>query len=90
MALDDNTRTGRDGQVLPLDLKDGDILLHHGTNPPVRVEFVEYTKEVALPRTGGAVIRYAYPHDGFFGGCTDTAVAGELSLPKGGSDESGD
>lgn len=83
MPLDENTRRGFGGDVLPLDLKDGDVLVHHGFGEHL-VEFVEYTKEVALPRTGGAVIRYAFPGEGLFGGITDTAVAGELSLPQGG------
>ena len=85
MALDDETRRGRDGKVLPLDLTDGTVIEHWGLGvrdgKPGRVEFVAYTGEVALPREGGAVVRFAFLGDGFLGGCTDTAVAGELSLP---------
>jgi hypothetical protein len=81
VALDDETRTGRDGSVLPLDLSDGDRLVHHGLGGSV-VEFVEYTGEVALPRKGGAVVRFAFVSASeFWGGVTDTAVAGELSQP---------
>jgi len=77
MALDAETRKGFDGQELPLDLKDGDPLILHGSAEGFEVEFVEYTGEVALPRTGGAVIRFATSS-----GLTDTAVAGELSLSE--------
>lgn len=83
MALDDSTRVGRGGNVLPLDLQDGDLLVHHGLGEGL-VEFVEYTGEVAHPREGGAVIRFAFvskSRTSLLDGCTDTAVAGELSRP---------
>ena len=76
MALDAETRKGFDGRELPLDLVAGDTLLLHWSHGTADVEFVEYTGEVALPREHGAVIRFAYAS-----GVTDTAVAGELSLP---------
>lgn len=80
MALDTDTRTGYDGRELPLDLSDGDKLLLHHQFGSTAVEFVEFTGEVALPRKGGAVVRYAFPAPGFLGGALNTAVAGELSL----------
>lgn len=77
MALDDNTRRGFDGRELPLDLPyDSPIVLHQGYGEAV-VAFLEWTGEVALPRKGGAVARFAFLSTGW----TDTAVAGELSLP---------
>lgn len=86
MALDDETRKGRDGRVLPLDLRENTLLHHHGLGRPggpvPLVAFDMYTGEVAHPREGGAVVRFAFLGDGFLGGCTDTAVAGELSLPR--------
>jgi hypothetical protein len=78
MALDDETRTGRDGKVLPLDMRDGTLLAHHGLGGAL-VRFEEYTGEVALPRKGGAVVRYTFLGEGMLGGCSDTAVAGELA-----------
>lgn len=81
MALDNETREGRDGRVLPLPMRENTLLVHHGLGGAL-VAFVEYTTEVALPRKGGAVVRYAVLGDGFLGGCTDTAVAGELSLAR--------
>lgn len=79
MALDDNTRTGRDGKVLPLDMRDGTLLAHHGLGGSL-VRFEEWTGEVALPREGGAVARFSFIGDThMLGGVTDTAVAGELT-----------
>ena len=84
MALDDEARTGRDGKPLPLDMREGTLLAHHGLGRPGKpglVGFVRYTTEVASPREGGAVVEFEFLGDGFLGGCTDTAVAGELTLP---------
>jgi hypothetical protein len=79
MALDDETREGRDGKVLPLDMREGTLLAHHGLGGNL-VRFVEYTTEVALPRKGGAVVRFEFIGDStFLDGVTDTAVAGELT-----------
>lgn len=80
MALDSNTRKGFDGRELPLALQPDTQLRLHGAHNDRVVAFVEYTGEVALPREGGAVIRFAFVGGGMFDGCTDTAVAGELSL----------
>ena len=74
MALDDETRIGRDGKVLPLDMRDGTLLAHHGLGGAL-VRFEEFTGEVALPRKGGAVVRYTSLGNGW----SDTAVAGELA-----------
>lgn len=78
MALDDEAREGRDGKPLPLDMRDGTLLAHHGLNKTL-VRFEEWTGEVALPRKGGAVARYSLV-GGYLDGCTDTAVAGELTV----------
>lgn len=78
MALDAETREGRDGKVLPLNLREGTLLAHHGLGRSL-VRFEEYTGEVALPRKGGAVVRYSMI-GGFLDGCEDTAVAGELTV----------
>ena len=77
MALDDETREGRDGTILPLDMRDGTLLAHHGLGGGL-VRFEEYTGEVAHPRKGGAVVRYSFV-SGWMEGVTDTAVAGELT-----------
>lgn len=81
MALDDETREGRDGKVLPLDMREGTLLAHHGLGGSL-VRFIEYTTEVALPRKGGAVIRFEFvtvSDASLLSGVTDTAVAGELT-----------
>ena len=42
MALDDEAREGRDGKPLPLDMRDGTLLAHHGLNKTL-VRFEEWT-----------------------------------------------
>lgn len=80
MALDDEAREGRDGKPLPLDMREGTLLAHHGLGGNL-VRFEEWTGEVALPRKGGAVARYSFLSDTWlFAGVTDTAVAGELTV----------
>lgn len=79
MALDNESREGRDGTPLPLDMREGTLLAHHGLGGGL-VRFEEWTGEVALPRKGGAVARYSFVSGGWMDGCTDTAVAGELTL----------
>lgn len=79
MALDNEARQARDGSVLPLDLREGTLLAHHGLGGSL-VRFEGYTGEVALPRKGGAVVRFSFlGESALLGGATDTAVAGELA-----------
>ena len=78
MALDDETREGRDGKVLPLDMREGTLVAHHGLGGSL-VRFEEWTGEVALPRKGGAVARFSFVSQSSWDGVTDTAVAGELT-----------
>ena len=80
MALDADTRKGFNGKEIPLDLAPETQLRLHGQYNDTIVAFLEWTGEVALPRDSGAVARIAYGGGGLIGGCTDTRVAGELSL----------